>query len=125
MKFAKWLFGIAAVFGLLSIAPLFFLEEHILGAAAQGEVRGLYYGFASVTLAWQVAYLLIALDPSRYRFLMLVGAAGKTGFGLAVCWLWLNGALAGAALAPALADLALAALFVAAFIVTPQRGGQA
>lgn len=125
MTFAKWVFWIAAVFGLLAVPPLFFMEQNYLGAAASGTARGFYYGFASVTLAWQVVYLLIALDPVRYRLLMLVGGAGKVGFGVAILWLWLAGALSGTMLAPAIIDLILAALFVAAFIVTPPRSGPA
>lgn len=121
MTFAKWVFRIAAIFGLLAVPPLFFMEQSNLGSEVSGQARGFYYGFASVTLAWQVVYLLISLDPVRYRPLMPVGAAGKIGFGVAVCWLWLAGTLGAASLAPALIDLVLAALFVAAFFVTPRR----
>jgi hypothetical protein len=34
----------------------------------------IYYGFATMGLAWQVVFFLIASDPFRYRTLMLVSA---------------------------------------------------
>lgn len=121
MTFAKWLFRLAFVWGVLAVTPLFFMEQTDLGAAASGPARSFYYGFASVALAWQVVYLLIGLDPARYRPMMLVGAAGKVGFGAAVCWLWLMGALDSAMLASGVIDLCLAALFAAAFVATRPR----
>lgn len=41
------------------------------------------YGFIGVAAAWQVAFLLIAQDPLRYRLLILPGILEKLGFGVA------------------------------------------
>jgi len=35
---------------------------------------GFYYGFVSVGLAWQVAFLVIARDPVRFRLMMIPAA---------------------------------------------------
>jgi len=43
-----------------------------------------YYGFAGVTLAWQVMFLVIASDPVRYRTAMLPAVLEKAGFAIAV-----------------------------------------
>jgi hypothetical protein len=37
-----------------------------------------YYGFACVTLAWQVLFLVLASNPLRYRPMMLIAILEKT-----------------------------------------------
>ena len=65
MKFARVVFWIAGVWGVLVIAPLFFLKE-IIGRAAPPPVTHpeFYYGFAIVTLMWQISFFVIAADPA-------------------------------------------------------------
>ena len=78
MKVARWIFGIAAVYGFLVIAPLYFTEARIghddPPAITHPEF---FYGFIGITLAWQVVFLLIARKPARYRPLMLVSVLEK------------------------------------------------
>jgi hypothetical protein len=96
MRFAQWVFRIAGGIGLLEIVPLYFYEAQL----AQDMPPALthpeyYYGFAGVTLAWQVAFLVIASDPLRYRPLMPVAMLEKAGFVLAAFWLLAQGRLPG------------------------------
>jgi hypothetical protein len=73
MKVARWIFGIAGVYGVLVIAPLYFMEARIGRDTPPAITHPEYfYGFVGVTLVYQIIFLLIAREPVRYRPLMLV-----------------------------------------------------
>ncbi len=56
MKFAKWIFLIAGILGLLSTIPLVFAEK-VMGVK-QPEF---YYGFVCLDVCWQILYLFLSL----------------------------------------------------------------
>jgi hypothetical protein len=64
MRFARAVFWIAGAWGVLVIAPMFFLMD-TLGRQTPPAVTHpeFYYGFAVVTLMWQAAFL--SLQPIR------------------------------------------------------------
>lgn len=124
VRFAARVFRFAAIYGILALAPQYFLEERI-GRDDPPPITHPehFYGFVGVALAWQLAFLLIARDPVRYRLFMLPAIAEKLAFGLAAPILVLLGrAAAPVALFGAL-DLVLAALFFAAFRATRNAPG--
>ena len=86
MTFAKWVFTLGGLFGLIMITPLFFLEGEMarMSGAAISQPEN-YYGFVGVTFAWQLVYLVIGRNPAPYRPIMLLGALGKLIFAGA-CW---------------------------------------
>ena len=112
----------AAVYGLLVLLPQYFLEgrygRHFPPPVGHPEH---YYGFVGLAVVWQVAFLLIARDPVRYRPMMIVAVLEKLSFGLAVPVLYLAGRVAPLVLAPAFIDLLLGVLFAAAYLKTPAR----
>jgi hypothetical protein len=116
MKFAKCVFLLAGIYGLLVITPQFFLEERV-GRDYPPEITHpiYFYGFAGVAFAWQVAFLIISRDPVRYRPIMLAGIVEKASFGLAAIALYLQQRLPGQMLAFGLIDLVWGVLFVAAW----------
>ena len=126
MRFAKIVFTVAGVYGLLVLVPQYFLEGRY-GRDFPPPVSHPehYYGFVGLALVWQLAFLLIARDPARYRPLMLVAVLEKLSFGLAVPTLFALGRVAPLVLAPAGVDLLLAALFVAAYLKTPRQDSPA
>lgn len=74
----KWIFRLAGLYGLLVAVPLFFLEATVSAPPAAAIARPeFYYGFAGVTTAFQILFLVISTDPVRYRPLMLVGVLEK------------------------------------------------
>ena len=81
MKFAKIIFYVAAIWGILVITPLYFLYDTI-GRQDPPPIThpGFYYGFAGCALAWQFAFLVIATDPLRFRPLMLPSVFEKFSF---------------------------------------------
>lgn len=125
MTFAKWVFTIGGVFGLLMISPLFFLEDQMaaMGGAPLSHPEN-YYGFVGVTFAWQLVYLLIGRDPARYRPVMLLGALGKMIFVVATWTLALQGRTPVGTAYVASSDLLLAVLFVVAWFRTGAAQGE-
>src|SRR5215208_2855139 len=77
-RFAKIVFTIAGVWGVLIVTPLYFTFDAV-GRASPPPITHpeLYYGFVGVTLAWQIAFLIIATNPARYRTIMLAGVLEK------------------------------------------------
>ena len=53
---------------------------------------GFYYGFVSVGLAWQVAFIVIARDPVRFRTMMIPAMLEKFGYGASFLVLYLQAA---------------------------------
>src|SRR5919106_364637 len=72
IRFATRVFTAAAVYGILVLAPQYFLEDRV-GRDFPPSITHPehFYGFIGVALAWQVLFLIIASDPVRYRPAML------------------------------------------------------
>lgn len=118
--FARRVFQVAAVYGVVVLVPQYFLEQRLSRDFPPPITHPeQFYGFVGVALAWQVAFLVIATDVRRYRPLMIPAILEKLAFGGAVVVLYALGRVGPAVLAPGLIDLGLAALFVAAYRATP------
>lgn len=121
MKFAKVVFWIAGIYGILAITPLYFLFNRI-GQQDPPPIThpGFYYGFAGVALAWQIAFFVIATDPVRLRPIMIPSVLEKLGFGIAIIVLYLQQRVHPADMVLAGIDLLFALLFLIAFTKTKQ-----
>jgi hypothetical protein len=119
MPFSRWLFLIAGIYGLLVLVPFYFLEEKI-GRDYPPALNHLeyYYGFVGVGVAWQVAFLIIGLDPIRHRLFMIPAILEKVTFGFAAILLFVNDRIPLPVFVSGCADLVWAVLFVVAFFVT-------
>lgn len=116
MRFARNAFRFAGWYGLAVMLPMFFLEERIgLDLPPAITHPEFFYGFISVTLAWQVAYLVIAEDPARFRPLMIAAILEKGIFGPVAVVLYLQGRMAAPVLAGGVADMLLGVLFAVAY----------
>jgi len=121
MKFAKWVFLIAGIYGVLAVAPLYFFEDQITRDYPQAITHPeYYYGFAGVTLAWQIAFLVIASNPSRFRLMMLPAILEKVTYGIAVSALYSQQRVTSLIMGFAVVDLVFGVLFVLAFLRTPK-----
>lgn len=114
--FARRVFTLAGIYGLLVLLPQYFMEER-LGIDYPPPVTHPehFYGFIGVALAWQFGFLLIARDPQRYRLFMLPAVLEKLSFALPVFVLFAQGRVAGPLVGFAALDVVLAALFLLAF----------
>src|SRR4030095_2907856 len=108
--------------GVVVLTPLFFLYD-ISGRqyAPPTEYPHFFYGFFSIAMAWQIAFLMIGSDPVRFRPLMIPSMIEKFGFVLIAAVLYARAAISPADASGAVADLLLGALFVAAFARTSSR----
>src|SRR5215207_4362293 len=91
MRFARWVFLLAGASGVPIIAPLYFEGRFFRDNPPAINRPEFYYGFAAVTLAWQLMFLVIAYDPVRYRLAMLPAMVEKAGFAFAVPVLYWHG----------------------------------
>jgi hypothetical protein len=122
MKFARNVFIIAGVWGLAVLTPLYFTFD-LIGRSYPPAIThaDLYYGFVGVALVWQIAFLIIATNPARYRPIMIAAILEKLVYVATLGTLYLRGELQIGQAAVAVPDLLLAVLFIAAFIRTPDR----
>ena len=120
MRFSKIVFLVAGIYGLIVLAPQYFLEAKT-GRDFPPPISHpeFYYGFIGVTIAWQVLFLFLSTDPIRYRRLMIPAVLEKAGFVVAVTVLFLQHRVPSLMLAPATIDLVFGALFIAAYVKTP------
>lgn len=114
--FARRVFFWAGIYGILVLAPLYFMEGKLARdfppAFSHPEQ---FYGFIGVALAWQFAFLLIASDVPRYRLFMLPAIAEKLLSSISALILYAADRVAAMTAAPAVVDLFLALLFIVAF----------
>ena len=124
MRFARWVFRIAGIYGLVVILPQYLMEEQV-GRDYPPPVTHpeYFYGFLGVTAAWQVAFLVIARDPARYRPLMPVAVLEKAAFGIAVPVLFAQQRVPGVLVPFGIIDLVLGSLFVVSYLRTRPGAG--
>jgi hypothetical protein len=122
MKFSKIVFNVAGIYGILVLLPHYFMESTI-GREHPPAITHpeFFYGFVSVGLAWQFAFLVIARDPVRYRMLMLPGVFEKWGFAVASAILIATHRVVPSFAVPVAIDFVLGVLFLWAFFKTPQE----
>ena len=122
MKFAKWVFTAAAIYGVIVLVPPLFLEATVVKMS--GLPMGYpeyYYGFTLTAIAFQFVFFIIGRDPQRYRPLMLVGVLEKLSFGVPVWLLYAQHRLGQAGVLPfATIDLELGVLFATSYVSTPK-----
>ena len=119
MKLARWIFGIAGIYGILVIAPLYFMEARIGRDDPPAITHPEYfYGFVGSALVWQIVFLVIAREPARFRPLMLVSVLEKLAWGIPAIVLFQQQRASGTTLGFGSIDLLLGALFLVAFFAT-------
>lgn len=119
MKFAKVVFWIAGIWGVLVLTPLYFIFD-LIGRQDPPPIThpAFYYGFVGVGLAWQIAFLITGTDPVRFRPIMIAGIFEKFSYGTALSVLYLQHRLHPSDLTFGAVDLLFGLLFVVAFLKT-------
>ena len=122
MRFAKIVFSIAGIWGVLVITPLYFVFD-LIGRHDPPPIThpGFFYGFAGAALAWQIVFFFIAGDPARHRPLMIPSVLEKLGYGIAVVVLVAQGRMHSSDIVFGAVDLLFALLFVISYLKTPSR----
>jgi hypothetical protein len=119
MRFARFVFTIAGVWGLLVLTPLYFLHDAV-GQQYPPPVThpDFYFGFIGVAIAWQVAFLVIGRNPVRMRPMMVPAMLEKFGYVATLIVLYAQGRLQFGQAVVAVPDGLLGILFVFAFLKT-------
>jgi len=119
VRFARIVFLVAGIYGLLVLTPLYFMEDKI-GRTAPPAITHpeFFYGFVGVGLAWQVLFLVLASDPVRYRAMIFPSILEKVGYGMALIVLYSQHRVALTTLAIGSGDWIFAFLFLAAYFKT-------
>jgi hypothetical protein len=115
MRFAKWVFLIAGVYGVLALLPQYFVKP-------SADRPDFFYGFIGIALAWQIVFILIAREPVRFRPLMAVAVLEKVSFGIPALILFSQGRIPRQMLLAGSIDLLLAVLFTVSWLRTSTSG---
>jgi hypothetical protein len=123
MKFARVVFRVAGIWGLAVLLPLYFMFDFV-GRQYPPPIThpDFYYGFVGVALVWQVAFLIIATDPIRFRLMMIPAILEKFVYVASLLVLFAQGRLEAGQVVPGAPDFLLGLLFVASFLKTPSSG---
>jgi len=110
---------VAGVYGVLIVLPDYFLEEK-LGRDYPPPINHpeFFYGFVGTALVWQIVYLMVGIDPRRYRPMMIPTALAKLSFGIACVVLYAQDRLSLSFLLIVTPDLIFGVLFIIAFFKT-------
>jgi len=116
IRLARRVFTVAGWYGLVTLVPLYFLENRV-GRDFPPPITHPehYYGFVGVALAWQVLFLIMARDLVRYRVAMIAATLEKLSWSAACIALYIQGRLSSVVLGTGLLDLVFAVLFVASY----------
>lgn len=119
MKFAKIVFWIAGIWGILVLTPLYFMFD-VIGRQDPPPIThpAFYYGFVGASLTWQIAFLIIATNPARFHPLIIACIIEKFSYATALIVLYLQRCLHPSDLTFGLVDLLFGVLFVFAFLKT-------
>ncbi len=115
VSFARWVFRVAGLYGITILAPMLLLESQM----ARGAVHPVFfYAWVSAGLAWQILFIVLSMNPIRYRPMMLVCVLQKMTAVIAIPWLYGLGRVGGMWLGAAATDFVFAALFFSAYRAT-------
>ena len=122
MKFVRWIYFVAGIYGLIVILPMYF-SEYQIGLSFPPEITHpeYFYGFLGVTLAWQIAFFIIAINPLRYRLIMIPAIIEKIAYSSAVIILFVQERIAVMMLSAGIIDAVFGILFIAAFFKTKEE----
>lgn len=120
MRFARIVFLIAGIWGVLVLTPLYYMFD-VIGRKDPPPIThpGFYYGFVGVGLVWQIAFFFIAHNPVRLRPMMIPSVLEKFIYAASLGVLYLQSRIHPSDLVFGSIDALLGLLFVVAFVKTP------
>ena len=122
MKFAKAVFVIAGIWGVLVLTPLYFMFNAI-GRQDPPSIThpAFYYGFVGTAFAWQVAFFIIAANPVRFRPLIIPSIIEKFAYAIPGTILYLQARMRASDLVFVAADFIFGVLFLIALFTTAAK----
>lgn len=122
MLFARRVFLIASIYGVIVLVPGFFSEASLNAMTPPAITHPeFYYGFFGAALAAQFFYFTISRDPIRYRPMMPLAVFAKFTFFAACLLLWLVGRMGLSNIfLGSLIDGVIMVMFAIAYVKTPR-----
>ena len=116
-KFARVVFIGAGVWGTAVLTPLYWLVD-LTGRvySPPADYPHFFYGFFSVAMAWQIAFLVIGSNPARFWPLMVPCVVEKLGYVATVGVLYGQGRISTVDAQTALPDSLIGFLFIVALV---------
>jgi len=115
-RFSRTVFLVAGVYGIVVLLPGFFSEKMIAEKMPPAITHPeFYYGFFGVALAWQLAFLIIARDPQRFRPIISAAILEKLTYAVACAVLLLSGRIPPIVVLGGAGDFVLGALFTISY----------
>lgn len=119
MKLAKIVFIGAGVWGIAVLTPFYWLVDFTgRHYAPPADYPQFFWGFFGVALVWQLAFLLIGSNPTRFRTLMIPAMLEKFGYVSTLAVLYSRSRIPAIDVQPAIPDGLIGILFVVAFLKT-------
>jgi hypothetical protein len=120
MTFSKIVFWIVGILGILVYTPHYFMFNSI-GRNEPPPITHpqFFYGFLGAVLVWQIAFIFIAVNPSRLRPLIIPAFLEKLVSGITILVLVLQHRMNHLDLIFASVEFLFALLFLIAFFLTP------
>lgn len=125
MKFARVVFLIAGIYGLMVLLPMYLLEEKT-GHDFPPPITHpeYYYGFIGVAVAWQVVFIVLSRNPSRYRPMMIPAILEKASFAIPVLFLYLQRQVSSFILGAGMIDAVFGVMFLVGYLKTPANSAE-
>ena len=119
MRFARIVFVGAGVWGIVVLTPFYWLLD-VTGRhySPPTDYPQFFYGFFSVAMAWQIAFLIIGSSPTRFRPLMIPSMLEKFSYVITLGVLYGQARISATDAQAAVPDLLLGILFIVAFAKT-------
>jgi hypothetical protein len=126
MRFSKVVFLIAGIWGIIVLLPGYFTEQRFAAQFPPPVTHPeFYYGFYGVALAWQLAFLIIAGDPARFRGIIPAAVLEKLSYAGTIAALFATGRVGSVFAAFGLGDLIFGILFMICYARLHKPAGEA
>jgi hypothetical protein len=122
-RLARVIFWVAGCYGLPLMLVMLLAERRVVGEPPVVHAE-YYYGFVTVTLVFQLAFLVIGADPLRFRPMMPLAVCEKWFYVAAMIPLFVIGRAPNRMIAPVAIDAILGLAFLVAFRATKSSSGQ-
>ncbi len=116
MRFARWVFRLAGLYGIVLLTPFYFLERQIGAATVPIAHPEYFYGFIGTALSAKILFLIVSTDPVRFRPAMVACMIEKLAFGIPVWIFWSMSRVGLDVVSLGTVDLIWAALFTIVYV---------
>ena len=120
-KIARYIFLTSAIYGILVLTPQLFRESAFSTVDAPLSHPEFFYGFFLIALAFQILFIVISIDPVRYRQTMIPCFIEKSGHAISCIVLYGQHRLEREVFFTSMGDVVMLILFIYSYIIVAPR----